>query len=95
MVRRIRKGASPFKPDREHLHHICLRAGLSSHQALVVICGVATLLAVVGIALEYGGVPEWISLSLFILVFFLYYQLLNNIWRILATLRPKTTNESR
>ncbi|MFM5558204.1 MULTISPECIES: UDP-N-acetylglucosamine--undecaprenyl-phosphate N-acetylglucosaminephosphotransferase [Aeromonas] len=94
MVRRIRKGASPFKPDREHLHHICLRAGLSSHQALVVICGVATLLAVVGIALEYGGVPEWISLLLFALVFFLYYQLLNNIWRILATLRPKTTNES-
>ena len=94
MVRRIRKGASPFKPDREHLHHICLRAGLSSHQALVVICGVATLLAVVGIALEYGGVPEWISLLLFVLVFFLYYQLLNNIWRILAKLRPKTTNES-
>lgn len=95
MVRRIRKGASPFKPDREHLHHICLRAGLSSHQALVVICGVATLLAVVGIALEYGGVPEWISLLLFILVFSLYYQLLNNIWRILAKLRPKTTNEFR
>ncbi len=94
MVRRIRKGVSPFKPDREHLHHICLRAGLSSHQALVVICGVATLLAVVGIALEYGGVPEWISLLLFVLVFFLYYQLLNNIWRILAKLRPKTTNES-
>lgn len=95
MIRRIRKGVSPFKPDREHLHHICLRAGLSSHQALVVICGVATLLAVAGIALEYGGVPEWISLLLFVLVFFLYYQLLSNIWRILAKLRPKTINESR
>ena len=90
MVRRIRKGVSPFKPDREHLHHICLRAGLSSHQALVVICGVATLLAVAGIVLEYGGVPEWISLLLFVLVFFLYYQLLNNIWRILAKIKPKT-----
>ncbi|MFM5093550.1 UDP-N-acetylglucosamine--undecaprenyl-phosphate N-acetylglucosaminephosphotransferase [Aeromonas rivipollensis] len=93
MVRRIRKGASPFKPDREHLHHICLRAGLSSHQALVVICGVAILLAAVGIALEYRGVPEWISLLLFVLVFFCYYQLLNNIWRILAWIRPKTANE--
>jgi UDP-GlcNAc:undecaprenyl-phosphate GlcNAc-1-phosphate transferase len=95
MVRRIRKGASPFKPDREHLHHICLRAGLSSHQALVVICGTATLLAIVGIALEYGGVPEWVSLLLFGLVFFFYYQLLNNIWRILAKIRPKTINEHR
>lgn len=93
MVRRIRKGVSPFKPDREHLHHICLRARLSSHQALVVICGTATLLAVVGIALEYGGVPEWVSLLLFTLVFFLYYQLLNNIWRILSRIKPKTASE--
>lgn len=90
MVRRIRKGVSPFKPDREHLHHICLRAGLSSHQALAVICGIAALLAITGIMLEYGGVPEWISLMIFILVFFFYYQLLNNIWRILAKIRPKT-----
>jgi len=93
MVRRIRKGVSPFKPDREHLHHICLRAGLSSHQALVVICSIASLLAAVGISLEYRSVPEWISLLLFILVFVLYYQLLNNIWRVLAWIRPKTLNE--
>jgi UDP-GlcNAc:undecaprenyl-phosphate GlcNAc-1-phosphate transferase len=30
MIRRMRKGHSPFKPDREHLHHICERMGLSS-----------------------------------------------------------------
>lgn len=93
MVRRIRKGVSPFKPDREHLHHICLRAGLSSLQALVVICGTAALLAIVGIALEYGSAPEWVSLLLFSLVFVLYYQLLNNIWRILAKIKPKTASE--
>lgn len=92
MVRRIRKGVSPFKPDREHLHHICLRAGLSSHQALVVICGLAILLAVVGLALECGGVPEWISFLLFILIFFLYYQFLNNIWRVLAKIRLRTVS---
>jgi len=94
MVRRIRKGGSPFKPDREHLHHICLRAGLSSHQALVVICGVAVLLACAGISLEYSGAPEWVSLLFFILVFFFYYQLLNNIWRILAWVKPKGVNET-
>lgn len=89
MVRRIRKGVSPFKPDREHLHHICLRAGLSSHQALMVICSIATILAMVGIALEYGSVPEWISFLLFSIVFYLYYQLLSNIWRVMAWLKPK------
>lgn len=94
MVRRIRKGVSPFKPDREHLHHICLRAGLSSHQALAVICTIAALLAGIGIVLEYWAAPEWISLLLFALVFILYYQLLNNIWRILAWIRSPMARES-
>jgi UDP-GlcNAc:undecaprenyl-phosphate/decaprenyl-phosphate GlcNAc-1-phosphate transferase len=92
MVRRTRKGISPFKPDREHLHHICLRVGLSSHQALIMICSVAALLAAAGIALEYGALPEWLSLFLFIIVFSLYYTVINNIWRILSWIKPKTTN---
>jgi UDP-GlcNAc:undecaprenyl-phosphate GlcNAc-1-phosphate transferase len=29
VMRRYRKSKSPFKPDREHLHHILQRAGLS------------------------------------------------------------------
>ncbi|MFW1331741.1 undecaprenyl-phosphate alpha-N-acetylglucosaminyl 1-phosphate transferase, partial [Vibrio parahaemolyticus] len=28
MIRRVRRGDSPFKPDREHLHHIFQRLGL-------------------------------------------------------------------
>ena len=36
MIRRIRRGDSPFKPDREHLHHIFQRLGLSSRQTLLV-----------------------------------------------------------
>lgn len=92
MVRRTRKGISPFKPDREHLHHICLRVGLSSHQALIMICSVAALLAAAGISLEYGALPEWLSLFLFIIVFSLYYTLINNVWRILSWVKPKTTN---
>ncbi|MBU2223437.1 MAG: UDP-N-acetylglucosamine--undecaprenyl-phosphate N-acetylglucosaminephosphotransferase, partial [Gammaproteobacteria bacterium] len=35
MIRRVRKGQSPFMADREHLHHIFLRLGLTSRQALV------------------------------------------------------------
>eukprot|EP01090_Pellita_catalonica_P012321 TRINITY_DN2646_c0_g1_i1.p1 TRINITY_DN2646_c0_g1~~TRINITY_DN2646_c0_g1_i1.p1 ORF type:complete len:262 (+),score=7.77 TRINITY_DN2646_c0_g1_i1:254-1039(+) len=32
MLRRLRKKQSPFKADRLHLHHICMRLGLSSRQ---------------------------------------------------------------
>jgi UDP-GlcNAc:undecaprenyl-phosphate GlcNAc-1-phosphate transferase len=89
MVRRIRKGHSPFKPDREHLHHICLRAGLSSHQALCLICALAIFCAVIGIALEQFEVPELISLLLFAGVFVLYFRGLNSIWRMLSWLRKR------
>ncbi|MGL5843881.1 MAG: UDP-N-acetylglucosamine--undecaprenyl-phosphate N-acetylglucosaminephosphotransferase [Aeromonas hydrophila] len=87
MARRLRKGHSPFKPDREHLHHICLRAGLSPRCALCLICLFAILLAAVGISLEVMNAPELISLLLFLTVFGLYFWGVNTIWRILAWLR--------
>lgn len=87
MVRRLRKGHSPFKPDREHLHHICLRAGLSPRCALCVICLFAVLLATIGISFEVMNAPELLSLLLFLTVFGLYFWGINAIWRILAWLR--------
>lgn len=89
MVRRIRKGHSPFKPDREHLHHICLRAGLSSRTTLFFICVLALLLVIIGIAIEAGNIPELISLILFFLVFFIYFLGVNSIWRVLSWLRKR------
>lgn len=89
MVRRVRKGHSPFKPDREHLHHICLRAGLSSRQALCFICLLSLFFILIGIVLEVMAVPEWLSLLLFIGIFILYFWTLNSVWRLLAWLRKR------
>ncbi len=89
MVRRVRKGHSPFKPDREHLHHICLRAGLSSRQALCFICLLSLFFILIGIVLELMAVPEWLSLLLFIGIFILYFWTLNSVWRLLAWLRKR------
>ena len=33
IYRRVRKGKSPFRPDRLHVHHLMVRAGLTSRQA--------------------------------------------------------------
>ena len=72
VMRRYRKGKSPFKPDRDHLHHILQRAGLSSTQALIAISVFSVLMSVVGLLGEYFQVPESISLIAFIIVFVLY-----------------------
>ena len=72
VIRRYRKGKSPFKPDRDHLHHILQRAGLSSRQTLVVISMFAALMSLIGVLGEYFQVPESIELILFVLIFILY-----------------------
>jgi UDP-GlcNAc:undecaprenyl-phosphate GlcNAc-1-phosphate transferase len=72
VMRRYRKGRSPFKPDRDHLHHILQRAGLSSRQTLVVISIASALMSILGVLGEYFQVPESIELVLFVLMFILY-----------------------
>lgn len=48
MVRRLREGKSPFKPDRGHIHHIMLNAGFSAHTTLVLLVGLAMALVCMG-----------------------------------------------
>ena len=72
VMRRYRKGKSPFKPDRDHLHHILQRAGLSSRQTLIAITVFSVLMSSLGVLGEYFQVPESIELVLFIVIFILY-----------------------
>lgn len=67
MGRRIYRGVSPFKPDREHVHHILHRAGLSLPQTLAAIAGAALCFAALGIGAECSGLAEFTVLSLFVL----------------------------
>lgn len=87
MIRRIRRGDSPFKPDREHIHHIFQRLGLSSSQTLILICLLASSLAFVGIYTQMKGVPEYIMFYAFLLCFIIYAIAINNIWRITKAIR--------
>jgi len=89
MFRRIRKGQSPFLADRNHLHHIFLRLGLTSRQALVVIGSLAAMLATIGVIGEYLMVPDGIMLLGFIVLFLVYSFTLQYIWRITRYLRRR------
>ena len=72
VVRRYKNGKSPFKPDRDHLHHILQRAGLTSGQTLVAISSAAVVMSVIGLAGEYFNVAESVMLFSFIVVFITY-----------------------
>ncbi|ELN8237533.1 UDP-N-acetylglucosamine--undecaprenyl-phosphate N-acetylglucosaminephosphotransferase [Salmonella enterica subsp. enterica serovar Kentucky] len=83
MYRRLRKGMSPFSPDRQHIHHLVMRAGFTSRQAFVLITLAAAILAGVGVTAEYSHfVPEWVMLVLFLLAFFLYGYCIKLAWKV-------------
>lgn len=88
MYRRLRKGMSPFSPDRQHIHHLMMRAGFTSRQAFVLITGVGALFATIGFLGEYlSFIPEWIMLVLFLLSFAVYGYSIKHAWKFARFLR--------
>ncbi|MBF0470719.1 MAG: UDP-N-acetylglucosamine--undecaprenyl-phosphate N-acetylglucosaminephosphotransferase [Gammaproteobacteria bacterium] len=80
MVRRVLKGQSPFLPDREHLHHLFLRAGFSDRQTLLILTLIALACASVGIVSHIYLVPEWMMFVAFLTIFFCYLFGLTHAW---------------
>jgi UDP-GlcNAc:undecaprenyl-phosphate/decaprenyl-phosphate GlcNAc-1-phosphate transferase len=57
-VRRISRGRSPFRPGREHFHHMLYRAGLSVRQTLGVLTLIAVAYAAFGLFGHWQGLPD-------------------------------------
>lgn len=87
IFRRLKKGKSPFRPDRLHIHHLMMRAGLSSRQALLVITVGAMLCAMFGILSEIYYWNQWVMSLAFVALFFLYSYSIMNAWRITRWVR--------
>ena len=85
-VRRILLKRSPFRPDRKHLHHICLRLGLSPMHSLTIICLLSIFSYLIGIS-AYILFGDVVSIVLFFLMIGLYYKFIKNIWRISSLFR--------
>lgn len=72
IIRRLKRGVSPFRPDREHLHHIFQKFGFNSVQTLILISAIAIVFSAIGIVGELSQVPEYIMFWLFMVTFVLY-----------------------
>lgn len=72
MTRRVLRGKSPFKGDREHLHHIMLALGLSSGQTVAILFAVSLLLGLGGLAAEWLGVPQYVMFYAYVIGVVLY-----------------------
>jgi len=91
ILRRIRKGISPFKADREHLHHFFLRLGYSDKKTLFVVLFLSVLFNVIGILFEILNIPEWISFLVFIMIFICYFYIISHAWKVTRKLKKDST----
>ncbi len=87
MYRRLHKGMSPFSADRQHIHHLIMRAGFSSRQAFLLITLSAAILAAIGVIGEYLPIPEWGMMVLFLVAFSGYGYCLRHAWRVARLIR--------
>nr|WP_196138543.1 UDP-N-acetylglucosamine--undecaprenyl-phosphate N-acetylglucosaminephosphotransferase [Aliikangiella sp. G2MR2-5] len=79
VIRRVRKGHPPFKADRDHLHHICIKAGLSQKKTLALITTMSLLMSAFGILGHLLEFPEVLMLVLFLMIFVIYSRILSYI----------------
>lgn len=87
MLRRMWLGQSPFLPDRHHLHHMFQKAGFFVMETTFFIVLLHILFGIIGLMGLYLGVPEFLMLLGFILVFLGYFLLTLRPWHFVSMLR--------
>ncbi|MEC9483218.1 MAG: MraY family glycosyltransferase [Halomonas sp.] len=87
MLRRLRKGRSPFAADREHLHHIFLRAGFSPGAAASALMLIAFGLGAIGVFGSLAGVPDILLLVALVSLAIVHDIFIRHAWRTSKALR--------
>jgi UDP-GlcNAc:undecaprenyl-phosphate GlcNAc-1-phosphate transferase len=80
MYRRMRQGKSPFKPDRGHIHHILLGAGLGPRATLAALIALATGLALIGAFISSAAHSTGTNLTTFCLAMGAYVVTVTHVW---------------
>ena len=78
IVRKLH-GHNIFQPDKNHIHHKFMRAGLTQHQSLAAILGMAIIFIVLNVSL-YSIFDTTILIFGDIVIYTLFHLLLLNRW---------------
>ena len=85
IVRRFAQGRSPLSPDRDHLHYVLLRAGLSVRQTVSVLMLVGLVFGAIGIGAWRFGVPDSVLFYGALSVYAIYLVVMHRVWKALGT----------
>ena len=72
LIRRPLSGKSAFTPGLDHFHHRLIRAGFSKKQTVLIMYGLASIAASIGVFSHSVGLDDSVMFWLFMLIFGLY-----------------------
>ncbi|HET7223292.1 MAG TPA: MraY family glycosyltransferase [Rhodanobacteraceae bacterium] len=63
IYRRLKRGVSPFTPDRTHIHHLLMNAGLGPRRTLVYLVAFAVVLPFAGVVIhsQFGAIANLVA----------------------------------
>jgi UDP-GlcNAc:undecaprenyl-phosphate GlcNAc-1-phosphate transferase len=82
MLRRAKAGGSPFKADRQHLHHWLLDQGMAVWQANLLMFLASLACALIGVAGWKFAVPEPLLFAAFVALFLIYHVGMSRYFRV-------------
>jgi UDP-GlcNAc:undecaprenyl-phosphate GlcNAc-1-phosphate transferase len=74
MLYRMRHGASPFRPDRLHLHYILADRGLAVGRTVSCMTTAAIVCGTMGVTFPLLGIPESVMFYAFLALWALTYR---------------------
>ena len=87
MIRRIKKGQSPFTPDRGHFHHLLQKTGYTPKQTVLIIQIFALFTAGIGLTGHFYQIAEPTLFALFLGLFFVYFYVNIHAWKTMRMLK--------
>ena len=87
MVRRYRRGASPFKADRNHMHHLLLDAGYRPFLVVLLMAGGSLALGIAAAVAVKIGVYRPVLVGCFFMLLGSWYLFTRNRENAVARLR--------
>lgn len=93
-VRRLSRGQSPMKADREHFHHYLQRAGLTDREVMVAMSALSLLLGLTGILAHRAGIPDGMLFFGFLSLCLLQNRVMKRLDRVVGVLTQHPNRHS-
>lgn len=93
IIRRILSGVTPMTPDLKHLHHLLIRFGLTTAQAVFAIHIGSFFCGLVGVVGWVLNVPESVLFGAFVVTLLSFIAWTNIMWRRIDSLAKQVRSE--